>query len=638
MLCPKCGYYSDREESVCPECGNILQHFAGTPQDGPQSIRQGKRAREAVRQSAEERPARATEGRRSRRNSGGNAVRMPSVRDTRNTAEPSADEADSGDGEEETGFERRRHTFYDDNADEITALKYLSSHEGRAPRRMVNWMKMSIAAILAMILLLAGGYVFLKKTNAGQRLLARLGQDASSVAYWAVGDEKMNSGDIDGAIECFQIAREKDAAEGVVDVDGLLTLGSALEAAERTEEAAALYEEIYTQTPSRTEAYVNHIRILQSSGSQKDLAKAGDLMKLAYEKTGEKTFLTQRSDLLPSPPEADPIAAYYDTKKTLVLSSYQGYDVYYTFDAEAVLPEGGIKATPEGVMLDEGIYNLRAVAVYGDLVSDELRGTYKIIMPSPMTPRATLAPNTYKTRQQVRLKPGIDDERDTSIVIYYTIDGSIPDSDSPIFGEDPIMLPNGWVTLKAYAVNRYRKLSNMLEIKYKIEAKPWPKSAFAEEDTVSSLKILKTTQQEFIGKYGEGTPAGSVKTEGFDTECRRFDYPWGYVVMNLSKKSWVLVEVSFHDPGVLEGPRGTQIGDTEAFVVDKYRDMQQIESPSGNRGLYATDNGSSGKIWVQDNQEKIIRYRYPVDSHWVQLEYLLSASGTVKNICLKYIP
>ena len=66
--------------------------------------------------------------------------------------------------------------------------------------------------------------------------------------------------------------------------------------------------------------------------------------------------------------------------------------------------------------------------------------------------------------------------------------------------------------------------------------------------------------------------------------------------------------------------------------------MQQVESKSGNRGLYATDNGSSGKIWLQENGEKIIRYRYPVDSAWVQLEYLVSASGVVKNIDLKYIP
>ena len=637
MLCPKCGYYSDREESVCPECGNILQYSSGIPKEGPQAIRQGKRAREAGRTRQEPSP-KETAGRHARGSANRGAVMMPTVRDTRKPSDPDADEAAELTGDD-TGFERRRRTRYDENADEDTALKYLSSHEGSAPRRMVNWMKFSIAAVFIMIILAAGGWVFLKKTDAGQRFLARMGRDASSVAYWAVGDEKMNSGDIDGAIECFQTAREKDAEEGVIDVDGLLTLGSALEAVERTDEAAALYEEIYTQTPSRTEAYVNHIRILQNSGNSKDLVKAGELMKLAYEKTGEKTFQTQRSDLLPAPPEVKPIAGYYETKKTLIFSSYQGYDVYYTYNnEEAVLPQDGIKATKDGFMLDEGIYNIRAVAVHGDLVSDELRGTWKIIMPSPMTPRATLAPNTYKTRQSVKLKPGLDDERDTSIVIYYTIDGSVPDSDSPIFDGEPINLPNGWVTLKAYAVNRYRKLSNMLEIKYKIEAKPWPKSAFAEEDLPDKMKLLKTTQQEFSAAYGEGTAAGSVQVEGFSTDCRRFDYPWGYTIVNLSKKNWVLVEVSFNASAPMKGPRETKAGDTEEYVVGQFRDMQQVESKSGNRGLYATDNGSSGKIWLQENGEKIIRYRYPVDSAWVQLEYLVSANGVVKNIDLKYIP
>ena len=640
MLCPKCGFYSEQEESVCPECGRILSPLAGEAQEGVQAIRQGKRAREEA-------------GKRIRQSERDSAVRpgasragvMPIVRDTR--MEDGPDSEESGyytSGEDPAGtngevFERRRQKRYDDSVDESTAEKYAAMYAtGAKVSHLVNWVKVTIAAILLIVLLIAGAWFFLNRTDAGQRLLARMGKEANSVAYWAVGDEKMNNGDIDGAIECFEKAREKDEAEGVVDVDGLLTLGSALEAADRMQEAAALYEEIYTQTPSRTEAYVNHIRILQNSGIEGDLAKAGDLMKLAYEKTGDKTFMSQRSDLLPAPPEVSPIAGYYETKKTLELTSYQGYDVYYTFDDEAELPYGGIKATKSGITLEEGIYNLRAVAVFGELVSDELHGTYKIIMPSPMTPRATLAPNTYKTSQTVRLKPGVDDEKDTSIVIYYTVDGSSPDSDSPIYDGEPIRLANGWVTLKAVAVNRYQKLSNVLEIKYKIEANPKPKAAFSADDTIDNLKIFKTTQPEFNAVYGEGTPAGSVSVEGFDTDCRRFDYPWGYVIMNLSKKSWVLTEVSINSAGALTGPRGTQIGDTESFVVDKFRDMLQVQSKSGNRGLYALDNGSTGKIWVQEEGEKIIRYRYPVDSHWVQLEYLISASNTVKNIDLKYIP
>ena len=636
MLCPKCGYYSDREESVCPECGNILQPASGIPKEGPQAIRQGKRAREAVRTRQERPAAQETSGRRARTGTGRGIPKLPSVKDTRRAAEP---EDEIPEMEEEPGIERRRHTFYDENADESTAMRYLSSHEGPARRRMVNWMKVSLIAAFCVALLAGLSWLFLKKTDAGQRILARMGRDANSVAYWAVGDEKLDSGDVDGAIECYKIARKKDAEAEVpfVDVDGLLTMASALEAADRMQEAAELYQEIYEETPSRTEAYVNHIRILQNSGSEEDLVLAGELMKKAYEQTGERTFLTQRDDLLPESASVNPDEVNYDSKRTIVFTSYQGYDVYFTYNNDdATLPEEGIKATKEGFPLDEGIWNIRAVAVNGKLVSDELKATYKIIMPSPMTPRATLAPNTYKTRQTVKLKPGLDDERDSSIVIYYTIDGSIPNADSPIFNGDPIVLPNGWVTLKAYAVNRYKKLSNMLEINYKIEAKPWPKSAFDEEDTIGSLKMNKTTQQEFTAAYGAGTAAGSVKIEGFKTECRRFDYPWGYTVMNLSGKNWVLVELSFSS-GVMTGPRETKIGDSEDYVVGQFRDMGQVESKSGNRGLYSTEKGS-GKIWVQENDEKIIRYRYAASSAWVQLEYLLSSSGTVKNITLKYIP
>ena len=639
MLCPKCGYYSDRDESVCPECGAILQYESGRIKDGVQSIRQGKKAREQAGKSTKT-PADTVR----RRTAGASRadLQMPAVRDTRQDAvidEEAYAVQETDISEDNSSFERRRQHFYDNDADETIAEKYIPVYAtGAKVSHMVNWVKMLFFAALALMIIVVGAWLFLKKTDAGQRMMARFGFEANSVAYWAVGDEKMNSGDIDGAIECFEKAREMDKAEEVEDVDGLLTLGSALEAAGRTEEAAKLYEEIYTKTPSRTEAYVNHIRILMNSDDSADQVKAGELLKTAYEKTGEKTFLTQRDDLLPSPPSVKPDAGNYYTKRTIVLSSYQGFDVYYTFDPDAKLPEDGKKATPEGEMLDEGIWNLRAVAVDGDLISDELKGTYKIIMPSPMTPRATLAPNTYKSSQRVSLKPGIDDEKDTSIVIYYTIDGSIPDSDSPIFEGEPIRLPNGWVTLKAYAVNRYRKLSNMLEIKYKIEANPKPKTAFSADDTINELKMYKTTQNEFFATYGEGNAAGSVVVEGFESECRRFDYPWGYAIMNLSKKNWVLTEVSFKTGGKLSGPRNTQIGDTEEYVVDKFKDMLQVESKSGNRGLYALDNGSSGKIWLQEDGKKIIRYRYPTDSHWIQLEYLVSTSGKVINISLKYIP
>jgi len=646
MLCPRCGYYTDKEDTVCPECGEILDYNAGAPSEGAEAIRQGKRAREAIRNASAAKQAQAEK--RKRRSGASHAtVELPVVQDNRETADRLADytvseaEGIPGEDEEDPVFERRRRPVYDENAAaEEQALEYSARIEekGRTRLRTVNWIKIWIAVFAGLVLLGAGTWLFLNKTEAGQKVMARLGRNASSSALWAVGEEQMNSGDIDGAIATFEKAKKQDEAEGMIDVDGLLMLGSAYEAANLTDKAAALYEQIYTETPSRTEAYVNHIRILQSSGDQNDLAKAGELMKLAYQKTGESSFMTQRRDLLPAPPEVDLTAGYYESKKRIKISSYQGYEVYYTFDENAKLPEGGTLYT-ERVFLDEGIHNLRAVAVNNKLVSDELKGTYKIIMPSPQTPQCNLAPGAYKTRQRVRLKPGKDNLNDDDIVIYYTVDGSNPDADCPIYTGEPVLLPSGHVvTIKAVAVNKYNKVSNMLEVKYKIEAKPYPLTAWDLTETIAGIELNKTTLLDFQSSYGEGTLTEAGPAEGFENECRKYEYPWGYIVSTLTKKNWVIVELNFRNADPFKAPRGTNVGDPLDYVVGKFKDLGQVESASGNRGLYSLESGNDGKIWLQEDKTKIIRYRVRSEGHWYQLEYYVGKSGTVTSVDYRYIP
>ena len=646
MLCKQCGFYAEDEAIVCPQCGAMLQ--AGNPDapTGAESSRQGRRAREAVKN----RPAQKQEEIRRRRRSGASRVTipLPPVHDTREDAPDFDDprlvtESGVGDGSEErkqaAAVERFSPVIYSDEAArEAQAAAYAATHAPGQHRKMVNWFKVSLVAFILAVVVFAGGYLFLKLTEAGQRLLARLGREASSTALWSVGEEMLDRGDIGGAIEQFEKAKEKDAENGIVDVEGLLLLGSAYEADGRVDDAAALYEEIYTETPSRPEAYVNHIRILLSSEKEGDKAKASELMKLAYEKTGDDSFYTQRNDFVPAPPEVDLTAGYYDSKKYIAITSYQGYDVYYTFDENAELPAGGTLFT-QRVFLDEGIHTLRAVAVNGELVSDELHGTYRIIMPSPQTPRSSLAPATYKTRQRVRLKPGLDNENDTDIVIYYTVDGSSPDADSPIYNGEPFWLPGGWVTVKAVAVNRYNKVSNMLETLYKIEI-PEPLRGYnAEQDAPKNFTLYTTKMIEFQQAFGEGTLAGEVTMENLDTECRRYDYDWGYAIMSRSTTGWVVAEVYTTTTSPFSGPRGTNVGDSETFVVSKFRDMGQVESPSGNRGLYASKDGT-GKIWVQDDGGKIIRYRCysPDGSHWWQLEYRTNKNGTVVSMDMRYDP
>ena len=204
---------------------------------------------------------------------------MPVVKDEREESDyfPDYTVSDDPDGEEDGKevFERRRRTVYDENAalEEQARVytQWIEQNSGKK-RKMVNWIKISILLTAAAIVLVVGGWFFLKKTDSGQRVLARIGKEATSSALWTVGEDLMNSGDLDGAIENFEKAKAQDQAdgEGHVDVDGLLMLGSVYEAAGRTEDAAKLYEEIYTETPSRPEAYINHIRILLNSGVRGD--------------------------------------------------------------------------------------------------------------------------------------------------------------------------------------------------------------------------------------------------------------------------------------------------------------------------------------------------------------------------------
>ena len=648
MLCQKCGYYSENDESVCPACGQILKHESGFRQQGAQAIRQGKKAREALRNKAEEKPE-TSEVKRRRSGASHATMEIPAVDDTR---EPGRDFFDqftvSEDPEQNPGratIERRRRTVYDDEADPDQAAKYLASLEANRHQRrqMVNWMKIAMIAAIAGIVLMAGGFAFLKWTDPGQKILIRIGlhfpdrtMQVSTAALWAVGDEMLDSGRIDDAIACYEKAKAQDEANEKthMDVDGLLNLGSAYEAAGMIDEATELYKHIYNETPSRPEAYIALIRIYQNSGKEKE---AGELMQTAYQKTGDTSFQTQRNDLLPVPPEAKPDAGFHNALVSLKLSSPQGFDVYWTFDENADLPYGGV-LYQYPVPLPEGTWTLRAVSVNGQLVSDELKGTYRIALPSPMTPRANLAPKTYKTSQRVTLKPGKDDVGDDHIRIYYTIDGSNPGLNSPIYTGEPIQLANGWVTLKAIAVNQHGKPSNTLEVKYKIEANPKPKEAFNAADTLDSLKLGTTTQQEFQEKYGEGTPAGTVEDDGFDTECRRFIYPWGYAIMNMNKtrKTWVVVEVYYSTPGTFKAPRGTGIGRAEKDVTNQFRDMLQLPNEEGYRGLYEITNGK-GTITPYEDGSKLIRYTfYSTESKYMVLEYYIGTDGTVTGIDLKH--
>jgi len=116
----------------------------------------------------------------------------------------------------------------------------------------------------------------------------------------------------------------------------------------------------------------------------------------------------------------------------------------------------------------------------------------------------------------------------------------------------------------------------------------------------------------------------------------RYYYPWGYVTMIHNSAGWVLGDLCFTS-SYFSGPRGTGIGSMESDIVSKFKDMGQVASASGNRGLYEDDD-DKGKIYLQEDGTKIIRYIASTgDGHRWQLEYILNTSGACTAILWTYL-
>jgi len=611
MLCERCGAYVPDDALTCDSCGTYLASARPRGQ-GMDSLRQGK---------APQRTATALDTR-----TGSHVYdekgRVPSREEVPYQVHRGEDQRRSQRKsrrlEEDAGRPNVKKGLPNPGSGARRQVRAQRVKPHHVQKHMINWAHVSIAIVVLLLAAVVGAFFYLRETLPGQKMMIRAGQEGSCEAYWQVGEEYLAQGYLDKAIECFLIAREmeQDQDPPTDNIEGLLLLGSAYEAAERMEEAEALYVDLYTKlVPSRPEAYKSMIRLLlaQDRGPE-----AGELMKLAYEKTGMTSFRMQRDDLLPDSPETNLTAGRYSEKRKVELSSPEQYQVYYTTDPQAQLPQDGILYEAP-IQLDEGTTAVRAVAVNGDLVSDPLNVSYTVIMPSPASPYIRLAPKEYKRRQSVYISPG---DKNENVTIYYTIDGSTPDADSPIYTGEPVALPTGRVTMKAIAVNEYGKSSHAREVSWKISVKPYPKEEFTQNDTFKDFQLMKTTQDEFQSKYGKGTNETLVKVEGFEEACKQYTYDWGYAVFGRATTGvWMVCQVHMTQK-LCAGPRDTGIGDGLDEIIGKFKDMNQLESPSGNRGLYDIEDKGKGKLYKLADGNYSLQYRcITSDSSTIDLIY-----------------
>ncbi len=485
-----------------------------------------------------------------------------------------------------------------DDADRaVHALMGRQSIKVNPPRKRtgVNWALLFTVLLTLVIFSVAGGYIYLRATPGGQKILARLGYEADTTAMWDIGAEYMDQGYIERAIAIEEDAFQREPNRADI-YERLQQLCEAYEMAERPADAERVYTIMYQQVDKTNPvAYQNILRLMRA---QDRLMEAAEFLKVAYTNTGLSSFETERLELIPAAPvtREDAAAGRYKKDVSVELFSEQGNDIYYALednnkktDKEKTLPEDGELYTGP-IHLQEGGWTLRAVCVSTDLVSDELVAKYVVTYPAPDAPKASLAPGTYQQRQRLRLRLP---QNDPSIRIYYTIDSTPPNLNSPIYTEEGILLPGGRVVCRAVAVKDYTKdiykVSNEMSVELQInnvhfENYYFNDNASRNSDYIDGAQIMKTTQEQFIRKYGNPETNVRITDDALPGTCYSLAYPWGEARFYVAEKGTLLYYLSTN--ASVSAPRNTKVGMTESQITEKYKDMGQAANQDGSRSLY----------------------------------------------------
>ena len=602
MICERCRKEATNGAHICPHCGSPLRQYSG--QSGVAAMRQGRAYTPQPVYQPPLDPENVFEG-----SSRYQAWESKAAQENRYAA-------DAGRPQNKRGVQRHAHAMPSKNR------RNAANHKSVTARGVNTAMLLAILACAAMVAAVVlfivairttPGHLFLMNAVQGDEEkeaqgVVMIGEEAAANSLWKIGTDQIDQGYIYRSIETYQRAYELyPDIEG--EYDYLLLLAEAYEAAGRLSDAEGVYHLLYTEVdPTSALAYRYAISIMMD---QERLFEATDLMKVAYEKTGEMSFKSQRDQLVPAAPTATLQAGPYTLARETELVSPQGYDVYYLInDDTSELPESGILYT-EPIQLPEGTYNIRAVCVSSSLISDEITVKYTISMPTPSAPKARLAPGEYDRQQRVYLY-ALDEEGKQStlekegLTVYYTIDGTTPNSDSPIYTDEGILLPGGRVKLRAVSVNQYGKVSNELLMEYRINV-AYKKFFRDTDDQFKGFTVGSTTYEQFKKSYGAGTTEEITDESIAGRKAIKVTYEWGEV--RFVQESGVMYYIKSAYSGIV-GPRNTKIGMSLNEVTALYRDMGQVANAKGNRSLYYDEYTGTGKYWKESDSFARVEYTY----------------------------
>lgn len=160
----------------------------------------------------------------------------------------------------------------------------------------------------------------------------------------------------------------------------------------------------------------------------------------------DENVLNQFAAYLANPPEFSlPEGTYFQVQALKLLSNTAG-TIYFTMDGSMPGKDSQIYTSP--IFLENGTYVIRAMFVNGYGVQSETAASaYNIDAAMPLAPDVSVYSGIYTVPTQIEVAEQED------CVVHYTVDGSEPNQDSPIY-YGPVDMPLGASCFKFIAYSK----------------------------------------------------------------------------------------------------------------------------------------------------------------------------------------
>ena len=278
------------------------------------------------------------------------------------------------------------------------------------------------------------------------------------------GDEQYDKGNIKQAVSYY----EKAVNLNPRSLDYRMRLADCYIELENIERAISEYMELVILEPNNSLAYAQIISLYEKIG---DYASIAEFLG-TY---GTDDIRSQYVDYLATEPEFSIEEGEYDEAISLTLTNPAAGKIFYTTDGTTPNESSFVYSDP--IFLNKGDYEINAIfqneyGVFSSVVSK----SYIILAEAPIEPVVSLDSGTYDSPQLIHVI--IPD----GCQVYYTLDGSVPDESSRIYGE-PIPLDKGISHYSFASINEDHLSSPVVYRDYTLEIS----ASFTEDEGVAVL-------------------------------------------------------------------------------------------------------------------------------------------------------